>query len=165
LVDLVRFLSELGKVGPYSVGKARVVRRWQVLHPTPEARRYVEQARGGSLGGDPGLTWVPAYSSVAGLLPLDAIPRLEPGSTGAVRCQVEATTAGKVKLLVNSTAGLTVWLDQKPLNAKEELVVDLSPGLHTLTVAVDMGTRREGLRCELEDVPGSPARAHLIGGK
>src|SRR5262249_54166250 len=31
LVDLVRFLSELGKVGPYSVSKARLVRRWQVL--------------------------------------------------------------------------------------------------------------------------------------
>ena len=31
LLDLVRFLSELGKVGPYSVGPARVVRRWEAL--------------------------------------------------------------------------------------------------------------------------------------
>ena len=38
LVDLVRFLSELGKVGPYAVGTRRVCRRWQVLEPTPEAR-------------------------------------------------------------------------------------------------------------------------------
>jgi putative heme-binding domain-containing protein len=165
LVDLVRFLSELGKVGPYSVGKARTVRRWQVLHTTPEARRYVEQARGGSLGGDPGLTWVPAYSTVAGLLPLDAIPHLEPGSAGVVRCQVEVTTAGKVKLLVNSTTGLTVWLDLKPLDAKEELVVDLSAGMHTLTAVIDRTARHEGLRIELDDVTGSPARAHLIGGK
>src|SRR5207244_11626024 len=30
LVDLVRFLSELGKIGPYSVRKARCARRWQV---------------------------------------------------------------------------------------------------------------------------------------
>jgi hypothetical protein len=82
-----------------------------------------------------------------------------------VRCQVEATTSGKVKFAVNSTAGLTVWLDQKPVGAKEEMVVELSAGLHTLTVAVDMGTRREGLRFELDDVSGSPARAHLIGGK
>src|SRR5262249_50927414 len=34
-VDLVRFLSELGKVGPYAPGKARVVRRWQMIEPTP----------------------------------------------------------------------------------------------------------------------------------
>ena len=35
LVDLVRFLSELGKIGPYAVSKARVFRRWQVLDPAP----------------------------------------------------------------------------------------------------------------------------------
>ena len=29
LIDLVRFMSELGKVGPYAVDKSRVVRRWQ----------------------------------------------------------------------------------------------------------------------------------------
>ena len=28
-VDLVRFLSELGKVGPYAPNPARLVRRWQ----------------------------------------------------------------------------------------------------------------------------------------
>ena len=28
--DLTRFLTELGKVGPYSVSKDRLVRRWQV---------------------------------------------------------------------------------------------------------------------------------------
>ena len=39
LVDLVRFLSELGKVGPYSVSKARLVRRWQVLEPTARGLR------------------------------------------------------------------------------------------------------------------------------
>ena len=37
LVDLVRFLSEMGKVGPFQVGKERVVRRWQVLEPEREA--------------------------------------------------------------------------------------------------------------------------------
>ena len=32
-VDLVRFLSELGKVGAYGPNKARLVRRWQVIEP------------------------------------------------------------------------------------------------------------------------------------
>ena len=33
LIDLVRFMSELGKVGgKYAIGKSRVVRRWQVTH-------------------------------------------------------------------------------------------------------------------------------------
>src|SRR5262249_45906509 len=75
LADLVRFLSELGKVGPYSVGKARVVRRWQVLEPTPGAYNNLTRwglssvASGGNRysddsgrGTDP-LTWSPSYST------------------------------------------------------------------------------------------------------
>jgi putative heme-binding domain-containing protein len=46
LFDLVRFLTELGKPGPYAVGSAPVVRRWRL----PE----------------------PAYSLVSGDLPLEA---------------------------------------------------------------------------------------------
>ncbi len=36
LIDLVRFLSQLGKIGPYSVGTERVLRRWQLLEATHE---------------------------------------------------------------------------------------------------------------------------------
>ena len=46
LVDLVRFLSELGKVGPYAVSKQRLVRRWQVLADTPAARKALAEDRG-----------------------------------------------------------------------------------------------------------------------
>ena len=38
LIDLVRFLSQLGKIGPFSVGTDRVLRRWQVLEATPEVK-------------------------------------------------------------------------------------------------------------------------------
>ncbi len=33
--DLTRFLSELGKLGPYAPSKARVVRRWQLIEGSP----------------------------------------------------------------------------------------------------------------------------------
>ena len=39
-LDLVRFLSELGKVGPYSLSKAPVARRWQAVVPTPARLRF-----------------------------------------------------------------------------------------------------------------------------
>ena len=41
LIDVVRFMSELGKIGPYAVDKSRIVRRWQVLPNTPDAFRGV----------------------------------------------------------------------------------------------------------------------------
>ncbi|HZT79381.1 MAG TPA: HEAT repeat domain-containing protein, partial [Gemmataceae bacterium] len=168
LIDLVRFLSELGKVGPYAVGKARVVRRWQALEPTPAAYRVLhDRGSVGAAAGDPALIWSPAYSTVAGTLPLDAVPIInrQERKVSFVRCQLDVSTAGKVKLLLNSAAGVTAWLDGAPIEAKAEMVLDLPAGLRTLTFAVEPGKRKEALRLELDDVPGSPARARVVGGK
>jgi putative heme-binding domain-containing protein len=174
LVDLVRFLSELGKVGPYAVSKARLVRRWQALTPSNEAYAALSRTGLGAVTHDgPGLTWAPAYSTVAGVLPLTDVPGLAlyvPSQTDKavvafVRCELEATTAGPVRLRLNAASGLTAWLDQAPLEVREELVVALPAGRHTLTFAVNRAQRSEPLRCELDDVPGSPARAQVVGGK
>ncbi|HKI30789.1 MAG TPA: PVC-type heme-binding CxxCH protein [Gemmataceae bacterium] len=174
LIDLVRFLSELGKVGPYSVSKARLMRRWQALEPTREAYTLlIRTSHASAAGNDPALTWSPAYSTVAGDLPPDALPLFKMG-TGAdkqvvlasfVRCQLDASTGGKAKLLLNSAKGLKAWLDGEPVEAKEEMVLDLGVGPHTLTFALDRAARTEPLRVELDDVAGSPARVRVVGGK
>jgi putative heme-binding domain-containing protein len=174
LIDLLRFLSELGKIGPYSVSKARLVRRWQVLEPTREAYTLLIRTSHASAAGiDPALTWSPAYSTVGGDLPTDAMPLFRLG-TGAekqvvqasfVRCQLDATTAGRMKVLVNSAKGVKAWLDGEPVEAREEMQLDLGVGLHTLTFALDRALRTEPLRCELDDVPGSPGRGRVVGGK
>jgi putative heme-binding domain-containing protein len=147
LIDLVRFLSELGKVGPYSISRARLVRRWQVME-TPSS-------------------WGPAYSQVNGMLPLDAVPRLDlpKGALGYARCQLEVSAGGAVKLVLNSATGLSMRLDDKLVKGAEQLTLDLKPGLHNLTFAIDPTRRGDGLRCELADLPDSPARVRIVGGK
>jgi len=174
LVDLVRFLSELGKVGPYSVSKARLVRRWQVLEPTREAYGLLSRtSHASAAGNDPSLTWAPAYSTVAGELPTEAMPLFRMG-TGAekqvvqasfVRCQLDASTAGRARLLLNSAKGVRAWLDGEPVEAREDIVIDLGAGPYTLTFDLDRAARAEPLRVELDDVPGSPARVRVVGGK
>jgi putative heme-binding domain-containing protein len=174
LVDLVCFLSELGKAGPYAVSKARLVRTWRMLEPTPEGRTLLLRTSiASATSNDPALVWTPAYTTVAGLLPLDVIPKIEAVSTptkgigtmGFARCHVEATTAGKVKLLLNTPKDLRLWLDDQPIEPKDEMVLDLKAGLHTLTFALDLTQRKDGLRLELDDVAGSPARARVVNGK
>jgi putative heme-binding domain-containing protein len=170
LVDLVRFLSELGKVGPYAVSTARVVRRWQVLDATSEAYTLLSRTHLAMVA-DPQakLSWSPAYSQVNGTLPLDAFPRFHwqsrPGTFGFVRCQVDVSTAGKVLLRLNSPASLTLWNDGMPIDPQKEMVLDLQPGTRTLTFQIDLEQRKESLRCELDDVPQSPARVRIVGGK
>jgi putative heme-binding domain-containing protein len=174
LIDLVRFLSELGKVGPYAVGNARVLRRWQALSPTREAYQLLTRTSYASAAGnEPALTWVPVYSRVAGDLPLEGLPQLairkpvgeEKNVLAFVRGQLDVSTAGKVKLRLNRATGLRVWLDGVPVDAREEMMLDVASGVRTLTFGIDLNERREGLRCELEDETGSAARARLVGGK
>jgi putative heme-binding domain-containing protein len=186
LVDLVRFLSELGKIGPYSVSKARVVRRWEVLEPTPRA--YTELKRSGlPIAATPfgtgyvssagkALTWSPAYSEVSGALPRADLPtltlgtlpdsRAEVGATGFARCQIDVSTAGPVRLTLETPRGLSLWVDANSVEPRETLDLDLAAGVHTLTFAVKLSDRAApGLRCTLDDVPGSPARAQVVVGK
>ena len=139
-VDLVKFLSELGKVGPYSASKARLVRRVAALEAAPETPQRLLSSGAAALD-DPSLRWQPVYSTVAGLLPLTDLPHT--GETAVVRCQVEASTPGPVILRLNTAKGLRLWLDRKSVEVKDSTELNLTPGVHTLTFAVDLnGTRR-----------------------
>jgi putative heme-binding domain-containing protein len=169
-VDLVRFLSELGKVGPYAPNKARLVRRWQVIEPTRENIVVIQRARAAAAVETPdAFVWSAAYSKANGDFPLDSLPKLVvwTGSEpfGLVRAQLDVTTGGPVKLKVNGAAALTLWVGAAPVEVKDETVVDLKAGLLALTFAVDLNKRKDGLRVELEDVAGSPARVNVVNGK
>jgi putative heme-binding domain-containing protein len=175
LLDLVRFLSELGKIGPYALSKEQVMRRWQVLEMNAEAIQALRRTSLDAAIVEPSLVWSPAYSTVAGLLPLDAIP-MSPAATnqffdlppvGVVRGQVDVSTGGAIKPSFNGVEGLSLWVDGTRVPALEQdgARLTLEPGLHTVTVAIDRAKRSSGVRMTLEEVPGSPARAQVVLGK
>ena len=170
LIDLVRFLSELGKVdSQYSISQARYVRRYQVVEPTREAIQLLRRTSFQNMTGNhPEIQWTARYSTVAGTLPLADIPSLtdpnRSGSFGFVRMEFSVSTAGKAILKWNSTAGLTAWLDGVPLNLADEAEVDFTRGRRRLVLAVNMDQRKEPIQCELIDVPGSPAQVQIVSG-
>jgi hypothetical protein len=162
LIDLVRFLSELGKVGPYSLSKAPIARRWQAL----VLPAHVALAK--AIVDDPSLQWTPAYSRVSGELPLADLPRVTADDNEPIsilRCRLEAAAAGPVRFKLNSPAGLAIWIDQKPIEARPEFDIDLAVGQHTVVVELHRNERNEPLRLELTDLPGSSDRATFFGGK
>jgi putative heme-binding domain-containing protein len=170
LIDLTRFLSELGKVGPYSLTKARVVRRWQALQNTPQAGNLIRRSRiAAAAENDPAFVWNSAYAKVSGELPLEGLPTLtiwkDTAPLTVVRAQLDVTAAGKVKLKLNSAAGVSLLVGSNPVEVKDETIVDLPQGQQVLLFAIDTTKRKEPLHCELEDVEGSPARVSVMGGK
>ncbi|OWK34880.1 PVC-type heme-binding CxxCH protein [Fimbriiglobus ruber] len=169
LLDLTRFLSELGK-GSYSAAPGRVVRRWQVVQPTNDLFTVIFRDRLAGVASPTATTvsWLPAYSLVSGDLPLETAPKFKAGfgetMTRMARFQVEVTSPGKAKFLVNDPTGLTLWIDGNPTDAAKEIVVDLPQGVHALTFAID-SSRTKPLRVELDEVAGSSARVRVLGGK
>jgi putative heme-binding domain-containing protein len=129
-LDLVRFLSELGRPGPYAVGRAPMLRRWRL----PDG---------------------PAYSLVSGLLPIEGVE--------AARGDYEVTTAGRFRVRLNSARGLSIEVDGKPVEAKEEFEVDWDAGVHALGFKIS--GRTEGLRVEVEEAAGSPGRGRPALGR
>src|SRR5262249_12695015 len=169
-VDLVRFLSELGKVGPYAPGKARVVRRWQMIEPTPPNMDLARRTRvSAAAEPDSRFAWSPTYSRVSGDLPLADLPKLviwtDTAPVSVVRFQLDATTPGAAKLRFNSTAGLALYVGANSVEVKPETPLDLKPGVQTLTLVIDRSKRAEGVRVGLDGMPGSPGRVSVVGGK
>ena len=174
LLDLIRFLSELGKVGDFQISKQQLVRRWQTLAPTDAAIMQLRRVSYASIAqNDAALTWTPAYSTVGGELPLTDHPefripfRAKDGQLGATfaRFELDASSASQAKLLLNSVTGLTAWLDANPIKLTSEITLDLTPGRHRVTFVIELSERKEPLRVEMSDVPGSTAKVQLVGGK
>jgi len=174
LIDLVRFLSELGKPGAYAATTARRVRRWETLQPTNESyTRLYRTSDTQVISDDRGLQWVPVYSTVAGGLPVSDVldftmkERLGEAArkVGFVRCQLTVTTGGPVGFSLPETAGLQMWVDGKPVTVATRLELPLDAGEHRITFSVNLLSPRPPLRLELFDVPGSAAQAQFVGGR
>ncbi|HZL38567.1 MAG TPA: PVC-type heme-binding CxxCH protein [Tepidisphaeraceae bacterium] len=161
-LDLIKFLSELGKPGPYGPDTAQVARRWQVPQFVPDADPAGDLPI--SINND-GSNWMAQYTLVSGELPASAF-HTRPGKKIAwARTQLSVTSAGKIRVLLSDPRGLELWVDGKRTEPKTDMPLDLPVGVHALTVRVDFAARgKNGIRVELQDVPGSAGHAQPVLG-
>ena len=170
LVDLVRFLSELGKPGDYAVGTRQLARRWSVLVDTPAARTRLRRVGNDSvLNPNQVYEWVSAYSQVNGRLPLanlDTLPRFPDASPVTfTRVSFRVSRAGEIRFGFEDISGLTLWLDGSPIEASKLISVRLDPGLHELTLSIDRSSRASPLAIELLRSGADSGEAQWLTGK
>lgn len=152
-LDLFRFLSQLGKPGPYDASKGNVARFWKLFPQTIDVAQFGdEKVVNGNLA-DKG--WSTAYSLVDGRLlrgelqaALDAMRYRDPKAVyAATRLQVARN--GTVQLQLTGAADAPVWVDGKPVD--HGLKVELPAGAHVVIVKLDAGKLPESVRLESAD--------------
>ncbi|QDU80280.1 hypothetical protein Pla110_20060 [Polystyrenella longa] len=155
-VDLVKFLSDLGRTDEFSVSKKLQARSWQYLIPTEPARHLMIRTRVSAVASENEVfNWKAAYTTVGGKLPVDMIPGFnirhpkEARGFGFVRAELLAEQATRAELLLGSTEGLEVWLDEEPLTISDAIPLELTEGTHHITIKIDLDTRKEAIQAEL----------------
>jgi hypothetical protein len=133
-VDLVRFLSELGREGDYKIRPTRYVRSWMGMGQMDQAQ--IDQVRhvGLPVLNDPDhvFPWQPITTRVSGELPLAELPvaqRLAPLHPRIARFQLRLAAAGQVKLALSTVKGVVIVVgDRQIQELEQELALDLPAG-------------------------------------
>jgi putative heme-binding domain-containing protein len=164
-IDLVKFLSELGKEGDFKVPRERYVRRWRMASAGGSVGELLRRSGvNASMLNSERINWVPIYSRVAGDLPMDplGVSNGFQSNISIVRFEVDVATAGEFKLRVNDAAGLQVWFGEGTVGfSSNEASLSSAAGPQAVTVVIDRKVRGRPLKIEVLD--GS-ARATPVGG-
>lgn len=169
-VDLVRFLCELGKPGPFAIRPTPTIQRWRVLKPVPadldgaipDAETFAAQILGASED-----RWLPVYARVSGTLPLVEPSVIAGGAIVYIQGEIDISTAGPIAFRLDSADGVHAWLDDRAATIQGGRInADLTVGRHKLTLRIDTGARKEpGLKVEVVKAEGSAAEFAIVGGK
>jgi len=168
VLDLAKFVSELGKPGPYEIRKVPSIQRWRLLRqPAKELTDdvpHLEHIRQFVLGSQAD-EWTSAYGKVAGALPLE---ELRPGKTPIVlilQGEVQVNEPGSVGFKIHSTEKFQAWVDAEFFDNKMDLAANLETGLHRITVRVEVSGRdAPELKVDVLKPSDSTAQLEVVGG-
>ncbi len=169
LLDLAKFVSELGKPGPYAIPKVPAIQRWRVLREPPEELladpTNIELLRVHVLAA-PSDSWNAAYGMVGGTLPLAELRTADSPTVLYLQGEVNVTTGGEVLLRVQSTEPAQTWIDAEPFESAGQIKTSLTPGRHSITLRIELADRPEPtLRVEIARPEGSTAQLDVVGGQ
>lgn len=175
-VDLVRFLSELGRPGAYAIRATPTIQRWRALNPVPPvvtttAALSADDFRTAVLKADLA-HWVAVYAWSSGDLPVAEVLEASGGRVGLIQGELVVSAPGFVRLQCGPKArpDTTVWIDEMrvPIEADGSATVALAVGLRRITIRVSEKIPREAIdpiRLAIIRVATNPAELVVVGGR
>jgi len=152
-LDLFKFLSQLGKPGPYDAAKRDVARFW---------RLYQVVSKNAHLGaeritkGDFTLAdWVPAFTLVDGTLPEESVAAATSEfdqSRGLFAATTfQSTTAGKIEFTLAGKVS-DVWINGRPVGFDGKFTAEINAGVNVVVLRFPSQGRLSSLKLSAPEV-------------
>ncbi|MFO0917691.1 MAG: hypothetical protein U0872_05175 [Planctomycetaceae bacterium] len=168
LLDLIRFVSELGKPGDYGIQTTPRIQRWQrLVNPPSEltsSAPHLEHIRDLVLGSAPE-AWSSVYGKVNGALPLAELNPQSGPMTVILRGELQINEPGPISFEITCREPFQAWVDSHPVAEPNRFEISLEPGRHFVIVRIELSGDPTGeLRVNLSRPAGSNVQFEVIGG-
>jgi putative heme-binding domain-containing protein len=165
LIDLARFVSELGKPGSaFATPNTSAVQRWRKLREVPatllDGVPNRDVLRDTVLRHAPE-AWDTTYARFNGVLQLDELRK--PGVI-YLQGEVNAVQPGPVEIVVDTKTPYTLWLDEEEIAPSSKGRLVLNAGRHrvTLRLTLPAEAKADGLKVEVRKPNGSRGQIELV---
>ncbi len=169
LVDLLRFLSALGKDPDYTMSATPTVYRWRIYQNPPSkitGEKFSEESVRNYLFEYAPQRWRPIYSLASGQLPIDEAKRISKNKIVFVYAEIEVNVPGNLKLGIKSDKGMILWLDNKRVDSKNWGNVAVTQGKHRLLLRINTDQYQSNrLRLTLEKGKSPAAEYSIVVGE
>ena len=140
-IDLISFLTRLGKPGDFDASKGGVARVYQVLAGTHrvEQNAGLEKITSGQLQQG----WLPMEARVNGSVPRKTIESLTKQQFNIslvnvyARTEISIANAGTAEFVIEGPSRVEFWIDGRSIKGKNRFQADLKAGDHTVLVRMD----------------------------
>jgi putative heme-binding domain-containing protein len=168
VLDLAKFISELGKPGIYGLRPVPSIQRWRVMVNAPAELTadvpHLEHIRELVLSSQPE-QWTSAYAMFSGKLPLAELRQDKKPTTLILQGEVKVNEAGPVAFDITSTEKYQVWLDDQPADSKSKVEANLQPGIHKITIRIEVSDKDEpALKVDISKPTDSTIQFEVVGG-
>ena len=141
LVDLLTFMSALGREPAYTVSTEPIVRSLETLNFSKAASsRLNRTSMDTAASDDPNMTWRPQTTKVDGSLPLIELDQFKQHRTlphtSFIRFDITMPRQGVARVDVPAD-GISAWIDGKPTPATNLGTLPLEGGNHTVVLSIN----------------------------
>ena len=154
-LDLYRFLSELGKPGPFDASKPNVARSWKLSAQTLDLAQFGDERILNTRLSE--ASWTSARSLVDGrLLKQELKAALAEQGTRYPQAvfaaaQFQVAKAGTVRLKLRGAKDSPTWVDGRPVQFNSELAIEVPAGTNIVILKLDAKKLPKAIRLESSD--------------